>query len=233
MKRNVSTLLGMALCLVVLVTSVLTVRDRAKASPAVSAAPPVTGLVINGISNKVATDTAALYSQLSLLSTPDRKNFYASRSGLEKGRLWALHLTAYTLDRNVTPGQARLIQILLTAVKGVDLDKNEDAVLAAVKPLRNEIKTEFGEALAYELLKNLGGTSPFDSSQQPVFYRKANYGKPGVFANCTCAQNEDFCSTGTCSCAHSCSFTNSGCGWFWLEACTGICVEGSCPPAGG
>jgi hypothetical protein len=54
-----------------------------------------------------------------------------------------------------------------------------------------------------------------DFNNQPV---------PGETPDCECASNDDWCFRSTCyDQGQFCGGSDSGCGWFWLVACDGLC----------
>lgn len=163
-----------------------------------------------------------LYFSLALLPGEQRKVFYGQFTENQKRAVWSLHLTMTMLDiENPTPAQLAVFQKLALFIRKADftdMSKNL-AYLEEAKAIEAEAVAALGAEGAHTLLNDVGG----------AVRMKTAYGQKVRFDG-ACGCNDlwsGYCGDGrTCEKgSQMCETSSTGCGFLWLYACNGLCVN--------
>ena len=182
------------------------------------------------------------YGRISEVSGSERGRLYSTMSPTMQADLWILHLQYFLEDHEqLTPRQRAVIydaiRFLASGVLSIKRDDPEwqTKVQEPSKQLESRMKMTLGYSLAREATAHLGHPEPYIVSVTPVGQYQESHAsrfipKP-LNATCECAAGDDWCCVGDCLTSstprchaglYECIETR-GCGWFWQDACDGMC----------
>jgi|GEM_PF-4608933 len=152
---------------------------------------------------------------LSIPRFSERKLAYSLLEGQEKVAFWKIHITQVSQKMNLNPEQLEAIDETFAFITADNLSKHADN--EALRKWESVISKQFDVPTRIRLFGNIDAPSP-------------NVVGPRV---CECSRTQDFCGRHndhwvntiyTCQpVTPACTNTESGCGYFFLYACTGIC----------
>lgn len=153
------------------------------------------------------------YQSITAYSLDYRRAIYGALPTPTRAHLWREHITSYrTAHPPTTEDQKRVLAILeqYIADDTVFETAKSDSQVRADQELTTQVVAAFGVDEAYQIMASLG-----PSAQQGV-------ARPEF---CSCADESDFCRSGTgCQHRHACE-RQPRCGGWWNYTCDGHCFR--------
>jgi len=151
-------------------------------------------------------------SGLSKLPMAYRRAAFSTLPMSERRQAWREHMSSFLVD--TTRFNAVQLDLLRTTL--AHLNEYVDTTGAGKAARERDgltiprVKRVLGDSLANAIFGTLGPVDPAVKDQ----------GHP----TCECNTGSSFCTHGECNYLPSCLITR-GCGWFWCEACDGMCPK--------
>lgn len=179
----------------------------------------------------------SIYRELSLMPQDARKIAFKELSPQTRDEVWLTHLKNYLQVRgDLTDAERSVIfEAMGLLSNGLASGSEDDPSwpLKAFRPLQ-ALEIRANSVCRRDVVKEAFGVLG-PATNQASMREKSERTRPGFGAiapmgnpvyDCDCNQGHDFCGSPTspivCT-GLSCRTSDQGCGWFWLQACDGLC----------
>jgi hypothetical protein len=181
-------------------------------------------------------DVMTVYTEFTLRAAAERRVIYRTLPSAMQSDLWVVHLEQFLAAHPELTAEQRSVVfegLGIIAAGVVDSNDRTGPLYAAVQHLELRSRSIMSMELLKEAFVDLGGPD-LDSRAMGIggvtdrhFTARRTPIRTLDTVDCSCATDDDWCgsitSVSKCHGLQDCTFT-TGCGWFFLSACNGLCL---------